>query len=88
MTDKRVGTINPDGSRIWPAVNIVGADYERSASTLTLDNTHFVVLPVNFDLRADSDDAPPTVAQAALAELQAKYAPPAPSRRKDAADGV
>jgi len=49
--DNRIGTIQPDGTRVWPAVNIEGAPYTRPVSTYGLDDTRFVVLPVNFEDR-------------------------------------
>ena len=89
MTDKRIGTINPDGSRVWPEVNLTGGAYERSHSVYNLDGSHFVVLPVNFDARVSLDaGADITPAEKSLRELQAQFAPTAPTRRKDAADGV
>lgn len=65
MTDPRIGTIGADGRRVMPAVNLHGAPYETHASTFPLDETHFVVLPVNYDdaglldeLRASLKPAP------------------------------
>ena len=87
--DKRVGTINPDGSRVWPEVNLTGGAYERGHSVYNLDAAHFVVLPMNFDARVSLDaGADITPAEKALAELQAKYPPPTSSGRKAASDGV
>lgn len=46
--DERIGVRNEAGAVIqWPAVDINGAAYTRPATTLALDSTHFVVIPVN-----------------------------------------
>ena len=47
--DNRIGTINADGSRTWPKVDILGQAYEKPASTVDLDAARFVVIPINFN---------------------------------------
>ena len=70
-TDNRVG-VWIDGRRVYPAVNIVGRTFTLPASTLDIDDKHFVVLsefpPADFDVIAEvetlleegePDDQPP-----------------------------
>ena len=42
-----IGTWNEDGT-VWPEVDINGQPYAQPATIVGLDDTHFVVIPVNF----------------------------------------
>ena len=70
-TDNRVG-VWVDGKRVYPMVNIAGRTYTLPASTLDIDDQHFIVLsefpPADFDVIAEietlleegePDDQPP-----------------------------
>lgn len=89
MNDPRIGTIQENKSRTWPELNIEGAPYTRPATTVNLDKTHFVVLPVNFEkkwppekIRAEFPSFnPPAVAD------ETKPADAAPVTSKKASDG-
>lgn len=44
--DPRLGVIDADGKRTWPAQTVSGRKYERPADTLDLGERHFAVLDV------------------------------------------
>lgn len=48
MADKRIGEIKADGSRVWPETDVMGGGYDRPCTTCDLDQSRFVVLPVNY----------------------------------------
>jgi hypothetical protein len=48
MADKRIGTIKPDGARVWPETDVYGASYSRPTTTHDISKTAFVVLPIGF----------------------------------------
>jgi hypothetical protein len=55
VDDERLGTITPDGSAIWPLVDVFGKPYERiNATMLRLDKPFFVVVPPDAQHRWES----------------------------------
>lgn len=65
----RVGTINADGSRIWPERTISGQTYTRPAHTLDIGGGAFIVY----------DPFPPAHTTDLIAEARA-WAAPKPKR--------
>lgn len=75
----RIGTINADGTRVWPEVTISGQAYRLPAHTLDIGDGHFIV----YDVFPTAD------ADALIAAARAHAAPrPARKRREHDANGT